>query len=302
MQAFRCIPGFTMQHHTILCVGVINDQSHACDFGKAACHFGNLLGMDEHPFHLGRLVCPPHPAAQTDVGPPARRLTRHDGRQVTSSKADQGIVRVERGHHHFANLTDRDRITGTRPHDLNQQVLFDHQTFLCVGFVGNCADVCRGITLPHFDAFLPQPVPRHARQRLTGHQRPLERRNIGPQFLGLLDDDAQERRCANVSIGAQIDHRLYLLLGLTDTTGKYRTTQFPSATFHQESPRREMVGKAVVDQLAGTNTRRIEHARQPPGIGRHALQLVNRPRRSKDPLHGIARHRLQTTKRWAGFL
>jgi hypothetical protein len=57
---------------------------------------------------------------------PQGEIAGQNRRQVAGAEADQRIVGVEGGHHHFAHLAGRHRIAGAGAHDLQQHVLVQH--------------------------------------------------------------------------------------------------------------------------------------------------------------------------------
>ena len=106
-----------------------------------------------------------------------------------------------------------------------------------------------------------------------------KRRQRDALLVRLLQDDPQKRRRAHVAIRTQLGHRLHLLLRLAGAAGKHRAAQRMRAGFEHRTRRREVIGKAVVDEIARAESRGEQRPRQAPVIGTRALGLVNRPGR-----------------------
>ena len=146
------------------------------------------------------------------------------------------------------------------------------------GLVGDRADVRGRVNLVSLDAARDERIAQRRRKRLGGHQRLREARHLHAEFVGALQDDAQERRRADVSGRLQIGHRRDLLLGLPRAAREYRAAECMRAAFEHRARGREVVGKAIVHEVAGAKAGGEQRAREPPVIRRGAFRLVDRAR------------------------
>ena len=89
----------------------------------------------------------------------------------------------------------------------------------------------------------------------------VEARQRDAQLVGLLEDDLEERRRADVAVRLQVGHRLHLLLGLADAAREHRAAQRVRAGLEHRARRREVVGEAVVDEVAAAEARREQRPR-----------------------------------------
>ncbi len=126
----------------------------------------------------------------------------------------------------------------------------------------------------------------------------LERpRELHAELVGALQDDAQERRRADVAARLQVGDRRHLLLGLPDPAGENRAADRMRAGFEHRPRRREVIREAVVDEVAGPKPGREERAREPPVIGGRAFGLVDRPGRREDAACASPARRRQAAER-----
>ncbi len=133
--------------------------------------------------------------------------------------------------------------------------------------------------------------------RLTGHSSFAQGRNIGAQFVGLVEDDLEEGRGAGVAVRAQIDHGLDLLLGLSGPAGEYRTTQLVGAFLENVGAGGEVIREAVMYQIPAAEPGGIQHAGHAPRVAILPLHLIDRPRRSENPPGVVTGQRVQSAKR-----
>src|SRR4030067_2074635 len=86
--------------HPVLVPDPRDDQLKRFDLRGLPFDLSHLLGVDEHPLHLGHLVYPPYDAQKARRSPPARaRVVREDG-QIPRSERDEGIGRIGEGYDH----------------------------------------------------------------------------------------------------------------------------------------------------------------------------------------------------------
>ena len=89
---------------------------------------------------------------------------------------------------------------------------------------------------------------------LARHQRLLQARQSHAELIRLVENDPEERRRAHVPVGLKIGHRLHLLLGLPGAAGEDGAAQRVRAGLEHRPCRREVIGKAVVDEVAAAET------------------------------------------------
>src|SRR5690606_7288954 len=70
--------------------------------------------------------------------------------------------------------------------------------------------------------------------------------------------------------------RVLFRSSLSDAAGKYRAPQGMGGSLHHGSRRREMVGKAVVDEVAAPEARGVECPCERPVVAAVAFRLVDR--------------------------
>ena len=122
------------------------------------------------------------------------------------------------------------------------------------------------------------------------------------ELVGLFDDGAQIRRRAHVAIGTKLGDRVHLLLGLPGAAGEHGAAQCQRTGFEHRARRREVIRKAIVDEIAGTKARREQRAREPPVIGTAPLRLVDRPGRREHARRLTAAQRSESSERPARLL
>ena len=181
--------------------------------------FGDLRGVHEHPLDLGRLVGPAQPSFEAHVRTPARGWIRHrfrqHGGQVAGAEAHQRIVRVERRDDHFSDFSGGNRIAGAGPEDFDDDPFVDHQPRARDRFIGDAAEVGRSVYLVTADATRGERVAQTGRERFAGNERLGQRRYVGTDLIGLVQDDFQKRRSPDIAGGFQVGDRLYLHFGLS---------------------------------------------------------------------------------------
>src|SRR5437762_3596130 len=142
-----------------------------------------------------------------------------------------------------------------------------------------------------------------ARQkRLTRTERLAQARQFDAKLVRFLQNDFQKRRRPDVAIGLQIRHRLNLLLSLADAAGKHRAAERVRAGFHHRARWREVIGEAIVDEIAATKSRGVQRTREPPVIGRAAFGLANRTGRCEDTARIAPTRRGESAERTIRFL
>ena len=244
--------------------------------------------MHKHAADLDSLVGPSHPALDARVGATASAATRHDGREVTGAKANQRIVRVERGDNQFADFAFGHRVARAGANDFYNHTFVKHQAFPRFGFIGNQAKIGRGIALVAGNAVLCQPVTQAGRKCFARNQRPGNAGQRQLHFECLVDDDFQEAGSADVARRFELGHGKHLLLSLAGAGRKHRTSERVSATFHHGPGRHKVVAETVVDQLAGPKAGRIHCPRQAPVVFARRFWFVNRARAGEHAWHFVA--------------
>src|SRR5438093_606853 len=101
------------------------------------------------------------------------------------------------------------------------------------------------------------------------------------ELVGFFQNDFQKRRRSDVTVRLQIGHRLNLLLRLSDAAREYRAAQCMRAGFDHRSRGREVIGKAVVNEISAPKSGSVQRAGEPPIIGRAPFRLVDRTGRTK---------------------
>jgi hypothetical protein len=130
------------------------------------------------------------------------------------------VVGVERRHDQLADLALGDRIAGARAHDLDDHTLVDDQALARFGLVGHQAEVGGAVARVAVDAAGREPVAQRHGKRFAAERGLLQRGQGDAGFVGLLEQDAQEARRADIGVGPEVGHRLQLQLGLASAAGK----------------------------------------------------------------------------------
>ena len=274
-----------------------NHQPRPHQLGMAADDVVDLRGMHEHAAHLGGLIGPAQPALDPHVGAAAGAHAGEHCRQIAGGEPDQRVLGIEHGHQHLADLALRHRLSGPGTDDLDDHALVHHQAFARLGLVGDQSQIGSAVALVELDAARLQPLAQRCRQRLAGDQPLAQAADVLAQFVGLLQDDVEEGRCAGVADRTQIGDRPHLQLGLADSGREHRAAQRLGAGFEHVAGRREVIGEGVVHQLAAPETGGVHGAGEAPVIGRAGLRLVDRPRRLEYSRQLAERHRGQAAER-----
>ena len=285
-----------MQRHHVGAVRVRHHESGPIDFRMALQHRRHLFWMDEHALDLRGLVGTAQPAANARVGAAAGRHARQDRGKVAGTEADQRIVGIETGDHDFADFAVGQHLARAGAHDFENQFFFEHQAFMACGFVGDHAEVGAGVGLVGVDAALGTRLLLRREKGFAGHHGFLQARHIGFQFIGLVEDDLQETRRANITRRPKIGDGLYLHFSLADAGRKDRAAELARRAVDHEAGGREVVGERVVHQFSGAKTGGMERAPEAPPVGRLAFGIVDRPGRGKDAAESGQRRRRQAAE------
>ena len=224
-----------------------------------------------------------------------RAAARQDGAEVAGAEAHQRVVRVQRGHHHLADLAVGHRLAGARAHDLDDHAFVEHQALARRGLVGDQAQVGGAVALVGLDAACAQQVAQRGGEGLAADRGLAQRGQRHAALVGLFQRDAQEAGRAGIGIGTQLGHRLQLQLGVAHAAGKDRAADGVRAAFHHRAGRRQVVAEAVVHQVAGAKAGGEQRAAEAPVVGAGAFGFVDRagrlehaPRRARRALRAPA--------------
>ena len=237
--------------------------------------------MDKHAFDFGGLVGASHPAFDTAIGAPTGRAAHGKGREVAGGKAHQRVSGVERRDQHFAHRPFGHGVAAAWGDDFQQNAFVDNQPCVGLGFVGNQAQICRGIALAHGNATGGKPITQAGWQSLAGHQSLAECGQGNAHAVSFFEDDFEEGRRAGVGGCADVAHRHHLLLGLPHAGWKHRTAQGACAAVQHKTARGKVVREGVMHHIPRPKTSGIQRTTQPPKIIAETLGFVNRPRRGK---------------------
>ena len=115
-------------------------------------------------------------------------------------------------------------------------------------------------------------------------------------------DELEERRRADVAVGPQVGDRVHLHLGLAGAAGNHRAAERVRAGLDHRAGRREVVGEAVVHEIAGAKAGGEERARDAPVVAPRALRVVDRAGRGEDARPSFsAGGRVQAAERRRAF-
>ncbi len=101
-------------------------------------------------------------------------------------------------------------------------------------------------------------------------------------LIGLLEDDLEIIGRARVGRSANVCGGSHLKLGLAGACGKDGGSYGRSTAFKHHARRCEMIGKAVLHRVLGTDSGGVEETGHAPCIWRTRARLVDRARRLKD--------------------
>ena len=80
------------------------------------------------------------------VRPQGERPGKRRG-EIAEREPDPRMMRIERGHHHLADVAFRHRIAGAGPHDFEKHVLAHDHAFARRGLIGDDAEIGGGVGL-----------------------------------------------------------------------------------------------------------------------------------------------------------
>jgi hypothetical protein len=212
---------------------------------------------------------------------PARRLTRHHGREVTRAEAHERIGGIEGRHHQLADFPLRDGIAGPRADDLDDDALVDDHAvmrtsaFLCA-LIGDDAEIGRGVALQCAYAASPVFLAERGKQGTAGDQGDLVCRNVFSRFVGAVEYHLQEVRRACVDLRLEDDSGIDLHVGIAGAGRENETTKGARALVDDEAAWRHVIGEAVVDNVPGADACGIQRPGARKGIGAKALRLPHR--------------------------
>ena len=284
--------GFHLQLHLVVGHLTRDHQAGFVHLGEALDQLVHLAGMHEHAPHLGGLIGTTHPAFDALIGAPRGAVARQDGGEVAGAKTDEGVVGVQGGHHQLAHLAFGHGVTSARAHDFHDHALVQDQAFAGRGFVGDEANVGRGIALVSVHALGDEPVAQRRRASLATDQGLAQTGQGHAGFSSLLQNDFQKTGCAAITCGLQVQHGLQLLLGLPRATWKHAAPQSMRTAFHDGPGGCEVVAETVVNEFTRAKTGGVQGTRHPPVVAVTPFGLVNGARTGKHAWHvGAKTHR-----------
>ena len=275
-----------MQAHLVVGHFAADDQTGFLHRGKAAGDVGYLARVHKHALDLGGLIGATHPAFDAGRRAAAGTMAGQHRRQVSGAETDQGVVRVERGHHQLAHLTFGHGISRAGAHDLDNHAFLQHQAFAGGRFVGHQPQVSSRIGLEHVDAMFLEPGGQAGRAGFTAHRSLGDAADIHLGLLGFLQQDAQEAGCAGVGVGLQIADRVQLLFGLACPCREHGAAHSMGSRLQDECARGHVVAEAVVHQLAFSEASRVQRTAGAPVIGAGPFGFVDRAGAGEDARHG----------------
>ena len=221
------------------------------------------------------------PAFDAAVGAPARAWPRHERRQIAGGETQQRVVGVQRRDHDFADFAGRDRRAAAGPDDFQINAFVDDEARVGNALVRDQPQVGGGVRLQRGDSARREITAGRGRQRLAGHQRLVDAGHIGGALGGFFQDNFQERRCAEITVRAQVGDGLHLQFGLARSRGNHRAAERVAAGIAHRAGRREVVGKRVVRNITGAKPGRKQRARETPVVAAVGGRFVNRARRGE---------------------
>ena len=144
-----------------------------------------------------------------------------------------------------------DRLAGAGDENLDDLVLGDRHSLHRRGFVGDVAELGGGEGLEGIDTPRPCRLPLLGEERAAADHGELQGGDVGAEFVGLLQDRPQIVGRAGIDARADLGDHGNLLLGVADAGGNDRAAEGLGAVVHEPGARRQMVGKRVVDDVAG---------------------------------------------------
>ena len=285
-----------LDDHRVLLALTLDEDAGAGHPRQGGDKRGHLLGTHEHPLDLRRLIGPAHPAFDPHVGAATGAFARHDRAEVSGREADQRIIGVQRRHHDFADFALLNRVAGSRRDDLDHHAFIDDHPLHRRALIGDIAQIGGGVVLQAGDAPVRILLTQRREQRPAAHDR-LGDGKRHALFIGPVQDHLQEIRRARIGRHADIRRRTHLKVGLADARGHHRRAHRCGAAFEDHSGRRQMVGEAVLHDVARTDPGGMEEPPDPPPVGRCLTRLVDRTRRLEDVAHRMGRRHCVAAER-----
>ena len=171
-----------------------------------------------------------------------------------------------------------------------------------VGLVGDDSEIGGGVGLARLDAGALELGAQGWRQRRAGHQRLVQRRDVGAGGARLVEHDLEEVRRAAIDAGPEMRDRRDELFGIAGTGGDHRAAERQRAAFEDPPAGRQVIGKAIDDDLARGDAGRGESLGRAPRIAAGGFRLVNSPGRSEQARERARRRRSETAERRLGGL
>ena len=269
--------GLAKQRHLVLGVFLVDDQPRLGDLGMAFEHLGDLARGHEHALDLGRLVGAAFPSRQPHAGAPAGAQPRHDRGQIAGGEADQRIFAVQRGNDDLADVAFGHRLAGAGTDDFDDDAVIDDEALHGLRFIGDQAQIGARVCLQGEDAggleFLAQPVG----QGLARNHGFVDAAGVDARLVGRIEEDLEERRRSRISVGTELADGLDLLFGLSGAGGDHGAADGAGAGLDHHSGRRQVIGKGVVDDVAGAEAGGVHGPAEPPPVGAVGLALVGGP-------------------------
>ena len=210
--------------HAVIGHFTANNQTSLQNFRKAPGNRRHLAGVYKHAANFHRLVSPTHPSLDAGVGAAGGAVARQKCRQIACTETNQWVVRVERGDDQFAHFALGHRVARARANNFNDHAFVNDKAFSGLSFIGNQAQVSRGIALVDCHAARCKPVTQAGRKRFAADQAFLHAADVAAGFLCFFNQNPQKTWGACIAIWPQFANCLQLLLGLANTRWKHRAT------------------------------------------------------------------------------
>ena len=180
-----------------------------------------LLRTNKHALYLSGLIGTTHPTFYSGVATPTGAGATHNRAQITGRKADQWIICVETGHENLAHFTIRNEVPSSRCNNLYHDPLVDDHPLHRGTFIGDIAQICRGITLQAGDATICIFLPKRREQSPATHCSFGKTQGLA-HLIGCIQNDFQIIWRAGIGRCAYIHGGTDLQFGLPGTCGQNR--------------------------------------------------------------------------------
>ena len=152
-----------------------------------------------------------------------------------------------------------------------------------LALIGDQSQLGGGVALIGVDAGGGDVLLQAGRKRLARDQRALQAGYVRAGLARFIDQDFEKRGRADIAVGPEVGYGPQLQLGLAGAARHHGAAQGKGRAFEHRPGRGQVIGEAIMHQLAWAEAGGVKRALEAPEIRPSPLGLVDRPGRHEEP-------------------